>query len=147
MVTEHNVKSIPGLNSLRLEPKNYGKRKRDETAWDFYSRQLIHQILSLETKNHLVGGVCSRCGEPPVYPYQHLHCWPEPSTHVVTVRMLPNFLQLYCSRKKILLLCMWSMSAWAWTCAYAQIIAHAAHNHRPHPHTLSRFRYRSTTSS
>ena len=32
VVTEHNVKSIPGLNSLRLEPKNYGKRKRDETA-------------------------------------------------------------------------------------------------------------------
>ena len=37
VVTEHNVESIPGLNSLRLEPKNYGKRKRDETALDFYA--------------------------------------------------------------------------------------------------------------
>lgn len=52
------------------------------TAESFASRQSIHQILSLETKNYLVGGVCSRCGEPPVYPYQHLHCCPEPLTHV-----------------------------------------------------------------
>ena len=32
VVVEHNVESTPGLNSLRPEPKEYRKRKRDETA-------------------------------------------------------------------------------------------------------------------
>ena len=43
VVTEHNVESTPGLNSLRPEPKNYRKRKRDETAWRF----LCYSILTL----------------------------------------------------------------------------------------------------